>query len=86
MNHGTYFIFSIPAISIVAIGIYQVVDELRTKKFILERRTKMSADQPSAEFQSRRYSDAVPPGTLRNPETSTSDPNTEVLAPRAHKV
>ncbi|WP_433975569.1 hypothetical protein [Tunturiibacter lichenicola] len=86
MNHGTYFIFSIPVISIVVIAIYQVFDEIREKNFILERRTKMSADQPSAESLSRRYSDAVPPGTLRNPETSTSGPTTEVLAPRAHEV
>jgi hypothetical protein len=86
MNHGTYFIFSIPTISIVVIGIYQVVDEIRSKKFSIERRTKMSADQPSAESQSRRYSDVVPPGTLRNPETSTSGPTTEGLPPRVHKV
>jgi hypothetical protein len=86
MNHVTYFIFAIPTISIVVIAIYQVFDEMRDKKFILERRTKISADQPSVESKSRRYADAVPPGTLRNPEASTSDSATEVLAPRAHKV
>jgi hypothetical protein len=86
MNHGTYFIFAIPAISIVVIAIYQVFDEMRKKNFILERRTKIATDQPLVGSQSRRYSDAVPPGTLRNPETSTSGPTSEVLEPRTHEV
>jgi hypothetical protein len=86
MNHGTYFIFAIPTVSIVVIAIYQVFDEMRKKNFILERRTKISTDHSSVNSQSRRYSDAVPPGTLRNPETVTSGTTTEVLAPRVHEV
>ena len=86
MNRVTYFMFAIPAISIVVIAIYQVFDEMRRKNFILERRARMSADQPSAGSQRRRYSDAVPPGTLRNPETATSGPASEVLAPQAHEA
>jgi hypothetical protein len=86
LNHATYFIFSIPAISIVVIAIYQVFDEMRQKNFILERRVKTSTDQPSVGSQNRRYGDEVPPGTLRNPETSTSGPTSEVLEPRANEV
>jgi len=49
MNHGTFFIFAIPTISIIVITIYQVFDEMRKKNFFLERRTEKSADQPSVD-------------------------------------
>jgi hypothetical protein len=86
MNQVTYLMFAIPAISIVVIAIYQVFDEMRQKNFILERRARMSGNQPSAGTPRRRYSDTVPPGTLRHPETATSGPASEVLAPRTHKA
>jgi hypothetical protein len=49
MDHGTFFIFAIPTISIIAITIYQVFDEMRKKNFLRERRTKKSSDQPSVD-------------------------------------
>jgi hypothetical protein len=49
MDHGTFFIVAIPTISIIALTIYQVFDEMRRKNFFRERRTKKSADQPSVD-------------------------------------
>jgi hypothetical protein len=86
MNKIVYLLFAIPAISVVVIALSQVFDEMSKKRFILERRAEMSADQASAVSERRRYSDPVPPGTLRNPETATSSTTTEGPMAQVHGV
>jgi hypothetical protein len=84
MNRVTILIFTIPFISMAVIGFCQFYDEMFKKKFILERRAPRAGDE--ADAQRRRYSDAVPPGSLRNPESATSAASAEVPVPQIHGV
>jgi hypothetical protein len=78
MNKIAYLLFAIPAVSIVVVALSQVLDEMSKKEFILERRGRVAGDPVSTDVEKRRYSDSVPPGTLRNPETTTSGATAEV--------
>jgi hypothetical protein len=82
MNRVTYFLFAIPAISIVVIALYQIIDEMTKKHFVLERRTGMSAD----DSPKRRYVDAVPTEPLRNSETATFDPTSGTVSATGHEA
>jgi hypothetical protein len=73
MNRVTYFLFAIPAVSIVIIALYQIIDEMTKKHFVLERRKGTPDDQLPPDLPKRRYSDAVPPETDRNAESATHD-------------
>jgi hypothetical protein len=73
MNRVTYFLFAIPAVSIVIIALYQIIDEMTKKHFVLERRAGAPDDQTAAGSPKRRYSDAVPPETGRNAEAAIHD-------------
>jgi hypothetical protein len=72
MKQTMLLLFAIPVLSIVFMGIYQICDEMFKKHFVLERRKAETANQASTDAKRRRYTDSVPPGTLRNPETGTS--------------
>jgi hypothetical protein len=86
MNRITYFLFAIPAVSIVVIALYQIIDEMTKKHFVLERRAGTPDDQTAAGAPKRRYSDAVSTGTVRNPETASSDPAAGSVGATAHKA
>ncbi len=86
MHQVALFLFAIPATSIVVIAVIQVFDELFKKKFVLERRARTSRGPASDGVQRRRYSDSVPPGTLRNPDTTVSAPAKEAAVPQVHVV
>jgi hypothetical protein len=85
-NKALLLLFTVPAISIVVIGLYQFCDESFKKHFILERRTKKSPDQAAKGVPRRRYTDSVPPGTLRNPEKAPAGSTKEVPKPQVHGV
>ena len=85
MGKIIFLLFAIPVISIVVIALYQFFDEMFKKKFVLERRVRSSDDQPAG-AQRRRYSDSVPPGTLRNPEAAGSGAKNDVPVPQVHGV
>ncbi len=84
MHRMYIFLFAIPLISIAGIGIYQVVDEMFKKIFVLERRVRQLEDQEAAGMPRRRYSDEVPAGVLRHPETVTPNKTSEVSLPQTH--
>jgi hypothetical protein len=84
MNRIKILLFAIPLISMAVIAFYQLIDESFVKKFVLERRAASSAGE--AGTHRRRYSDPVPPGSLRNPETANPGPNAEVSVPQIHGV
>lgn len=77
--HIVYLLaFTIPLISIIAIGLYQIMDEMKKKKFILERR-QASVDQAPADSPRRRYADGVRAGAAaRHPKAENSESATEV--------
>jgi hypothetical protein len=83
VNRFILLLFAIPVLSILGIAIYQFVDEMTRKRFVLERRQR-AADEAGAGVQRRRYSDSVPPGTLRNPDTASSTTKSEVSVPQVH--
>jgi hypothetical protein len=86
MQKLTFFLFAIPILSIVVIGAYQFFDEMRKKRFVLERRVARAAEDALAGAQRRRYSDSVPPGTLRNSDTPNSGSGSDVSVPQANGV
>ena len=58
--HRVYLLlFAVPVISIIVIGLYQILDETFKKEFILERRSGQSTDEASGDAPRRRYVDAV---------------------------
>jgi hypothetical protein len=71
MTKIEFLLFAIPILSMVVIGLYQFFDEMFKKKFVLERRG--TGERPAAGAPRRRFSDSVPPGTLRNPESSAAN-------------
>jgi hypothetical protein len=85
MNRVMFLLFAIPVISIAVIAFYQFFTETFQKKFVVERRIKSYTvqlpDAPLSEYR-RRYSDDVPPGTLRNPETSATGRRLVLVAKR----
>ena len=80
MQKFTFFLFAIPILSIVFIGAYQFFDEMRKKRFVLERRAARSAEEAAAGAPRRRYSDGVPTGTLRSGDIP-KPPSNEVSVP-----
>jgi hypothetical protein len=89
MNQTLILIFAIPAVTLILIAVYQFSDEMFKKQFVLERRKQRSADDDAAHAMRRRYSDSVPPGTLRNPEatdSSASSATAEAPVPQIQQV
>jgi hypothetical protein len=83
MSQAIALLFGIPVLCIVVTVVCQFVDEMFSKKFVIDRRTG-SADQRSSRRRSlatgvrhnRRYSDPVDPAG--HSETNT-EPGTETL-------
>ena len=62
MHHFYLWLFSIPLVSMVIIGLYQNLDEVSKSKFVLERRRNRQSDAAPAGTPRRRYSDGVAAG------------------------
>lgn len=86
MNRVTYFLFAIPAISIVVIALYQIIDEMTKKHFVLERRAGTPDDQLPDGSPKRRYSDAMQSGTDRNSESAAADSASGSVHATAHEA
>jgi hypothetical protein len=86
MNQTVLWLFIIPIVSIVIMGIYQICHEMFKEHFVLERRKARSSDPAAGVERRRRYSDSVPPGTLRNPENGASANNLESSTPKVRAI
>ncbi len=76
--HKVYLLlFAIPVVSIVVIGLYQILDETFKKEFILERRGAGSADAAPGELK-RRYLDSVADEANSTAETEKDAPVAQV--------
>ena len=83
--HKMYLLlFSVPVISIIVIGLYQILDETFKKEFILERRGTQSMDQASGESPKRRYADAVAAEKLRKLENAGAEVETDAPVAQTH--
>ncbi len=85
MHHVYLWLFSIPCLSILIIGLYQNLDEIFKKNFVLERRKGPNGQKPAGGPR-RRYSDSVPSGTLPHPETATSETVNEAPVAQSHTI
>jgi hypothetical protein len=84
MHHHLYILFAIPLISMIVIGLSQMLDETFKKEFVLERRQRPASEEGSTEAPRRRYSDAVPGGGLRHPEAASSEAAKEAPVVQIH--
>jgi hypothetical protein len=80
------YLFAIPILSMIVIGLYQFFDEMFKKEFHLERRTGRPAGDLATRVPNRRFSDSVPPGTLSKPETTASATTSEASIPQVNGV
>lgn len=80
MHHFYLWLFSIPLISMVVIGLYQNLDEISKNKFVLERRKARQSRDVSAGVPRRRYSDSVATASVRQSETGKSEAMQKALA------
>jgi hypothetical protein len=86
MQKFNLYLFAIPILSMIVIGLYQFFDEMFKKEFRLERRTGRPAGEVTTRVPQRRYSDSVPPGTPSKPETAASATTNEVSVPQVNGV
>jgi hypothetical protein len=80
------YLFAIPILSMIVIGLYQFFDEMFKKEFRLERRSRTPTGELPTRVPKRRYTDSVQPGAPGKPEAGTSATANEASVPQVNGV